>query len=135
MLVLLLGGDREKEENLFYDHLLRDKYFLHLHDETEVFLGTVWIHLASKLQIASNMKFWIMKPFLTMCTTGQTAACLITRVLIEKKKDLLNLLRIRFQKTKSWLTLTNSFIFWACCRDWEIKYPYTSHSHIMMSYL
>lgn len=86
MLVLLLGGDREKEENLFYDHLLRDKYFLHLHDETEVFLGTVWIHLASKLQIASNMKFWIMKPFLTMCTTGQTAACLITRVLIEKKK-------------------------------------------------
>lgn len=48
MLVFLLGGDREKEENLFYDYFFRDKYFFYFYDEIEVFLGIVWIYLVFK---------------------------------------------------------------------------------------
>lgn len=51
----------------FYDHLLKDKYFLCLHNESEVSLGSIGFYVDSELQIASSVNVWLLKPYLNMC--------------------------------------------------------------------
>lgn len=51
----------------FYDHLLKDKYFLCLHNEPEVSLGPTGFYVDSELQIASCVNVWLLKPCLHMC--------------------------------------------------------------------
>lgn len=64
-LVLVLEGGI-----YFYDHLLKDKYFLCLHNETEVSLGPIGFYVDSELQIAGSMNVWLLKSYLIMCEAG-----------------------------------------------------------------
>lgn len=53
----------------FYDHLLKDKYFLCLHNVSEVSLGPIGFYVDSELQLASSVNVWFLKPYLNMCET------------------------------------------------------------------
>lgn len=65
MLVLVLEGSI-----YFYDHLLKVKYFIYLHNEPEVSLDPIRYSVDSELQIARSMNVWLLKPSLIMCDPG-----------------------------------------------------------------